>query len=383
MISYSAGSAFAATLGVGDAAWNEPHRELRGTYQGILEYSPVPDDFECNIMPQVKHGIVDKNATIDVDNGRDYLFVRVGNASAAKVWQLQIGLSANDLSYDVQLKNNGNQLGGGIYSPDSNSGYSNFAVILKPDASASIDKTGHDHHLNLPEYDKFLDSVGDSSYLTFGLPTMKNQYVLQAVVFDSGANDWIRSDTCGIEVMIPITVDENGVAQVGTMGSSTVKVSDITKELPPLKQHNLGSSIHCKVGLSLVTQNDDGYGSLDSACVTPETKQKLIERGWTQETIQVWESVSESDNYENVCGYPVTDQMRLDIISDASWSSDSYPYLKGHPGNFTHAEKSKYFDDVPQLRYWFDLANGKHVYFEMGACDTDSSNMILGELGTN
>lgn len=87
--------------------------------------------------------------------------------------------------------------------------------------------------------------------------------------------------------------------------------------------------------------------------------------------------------YEDVCGYPVTDEMRLDIISRASWSSDSFPYLKGHPGHFTHVVLSRDSGEIPVLQYWFELDTGKHVSFEMDACNLDSSKIGLIQYGSN
>ncbi len=91
---------------------------------------------------------------------------------------------------------------------------------------------------------------------------------------------------------------------------------------------------------------------------------------------------SKPDNYEDVCGYPVTDEMRLDAISKLSYGFDP-PYLKLHPGNFTHVERSQYLTDIPLLQYWFELKNGKQVYFEMGACDIDGANITLATIGPN
>jgi len=51
--------------------------------------------------------------------------------------------------------------------------------------------------------------------------------------------------------------------------------------LPPLKQIRQGTElidIECKQDLHLVIKSEDG----SPACVTPETKQKLIERGWAK-----------------------------------------------------------------------------------------------------
>ncbi|MCV0409629.1 hypothetical protein [Nitrosopumilus sp.] len=89
----------------------------------------------------------------------------------------------------------------------------------------------------------------------------------------------------------------------------------------------------------------------------------------------------ESYAYEDVCGYPVTDEMRLDLISRSSWSHDSFPYLKGHPGHFTHVILSRDIEAIPVLQYQFELDSGKHVSFEMDACNLDSSKIGLIEYG--
>lgn len=91
----------------------------------------------------------------------------------------------------------------------------------------------------------------------------------------------------------------------------------------------------------------------------------------------------ELQNYEDICGYPVTDQMRLDTISKMSFRFNDPPYLELHPGKFTHVERSQYLTDIPLLQYWFELDNGKQIYFEIEACDLDGSSMTLTEIGPN
>ena len=87
----------------------------------------------------------------------------------------------------------------------------------------------------------------------------------------------------------------------------------------------------------------------------------------------------ESQNYEDICGYPVTDKMRMNIISKAVLAgSDPAPYLEVNPATFTHMKKSQYLTDIPRLQYWFELEDGKyHVYFELGACDLDDSDIAF------
>ncbi len=92
--------------------------------------------------------------------------------------------------------------------------------------------------------------------------------------------------------------------------------------------------------------------------------------------------LSVSNNYEELCGYPVTDQMRLDLIYQSSWNSDSSPFKEGI-GNFTHTERSLYLTDIPLLQYWFELKDGKKIYFELGACDLDDSDISAAQMNPN
>ena len=90
-------------------------------------------------------------------------------------------------------------------------------------------------------------------------------------------------------------------------------------------------------------------------------------------------SQSKSDNYKELCGYQVTDEMRLEIIYKyPTAGSEPLPYLQSHPGNFTHVEKSQYLEYYPSLKYWFELEDNRTGYFELGACDLDDSNITFG-----
>ena len=85
--------------------------------------------------------------------------------------------------------------------------------------------------------------------------------------------------------------------------------------------------------------------------------------------------------YEDVCGFPVTDQMRLDLIYEAShdFTNDGLSYIKLRGGTFTHVELSQYYNHVyPSLEYWFTLKNGQQVNFKIGACDVKDPNVSLG-----
>lgn len=72
-------------------------------------------------------------------------------------------------------------------------------------------------------------------------------------------------------------------------------ITNHTPEVPPLKQFKSGiniDEIKCKEDLILITKSYDGT----PACVKPETKQKLIERGWTQDIYNKDQNQSLSEN---------------------------------------------------------------------------------------
>ena len=89
-------------------------------------------------------------------------------------------------------------------------------------------------------------------------------------------------------------------------------------------------------------------------------------------------------DYEDICGFPVTDEMRLNAIYDGStnFTNDGMSYLTLRGGSFTHVELSQYYEtEYPSLHYWFTLRNGQQVYFKIGACEVEGSNITLGKPG--
>lgn len=86
--------------------------------------------------------------------------------------------------------------------------------------------------------------------------------------------------------------------------------------------------------------------------------------------------------YEDICGFPVTDQMRLDTLYEQStrFTNDGLSYLKLHKANFTHVKLAQYYDHkYPTLEYWFTLNNGQQVFFSISACDLENPNTSLGK----
>jgi len=272
---------YAGTAGIGKT-WASPEKELQGSFKGVLQFDQAQENF-CNVSYDIKHGLVNKSDVISADNGMDYLFVRIDNKNSSQAWQLQLGYPADDLTYRVRLVSGNQVFENALHSPDThseNSNFSNFGIIMEPNQNAKITSIPSENTFALPYYDKFLESIGNESYLVLGLPIEKRDYFLDVVVFDS-EDDWIKSDTCGKKAIIPVSIDSAGQVQVGTIQLSDVIVSDVTENLPPYRQHVLGvvgSNIECAPGFLHVEKSSNDQ----PGCVKSTTKDKLIERGWAK-----------------------------------------------------------------------------------------------------
>lgn len=162
---------------------------------------------------------------------------------------------------------------------------------------------------------------------------------------------------------------------------------------PPLKfwkliQDDGGTvdDVPCRNDYVLVVKHD---GS--PACVKPDSVTKLIERGWMGSFTGVVSSThnqkqfiasSEYYSYEDLCGFPVTDKMRLKAIHDNGhhFTREGISYFELYPGNFTHITLAEnYLPDDPHLNYWFELENGGQMYFRIGACDVEGSDITRFE----
>ncbi|KRT61332.1 MAG: hypothetical protein XU09_C0006G0255 [Thaumarchaeota archaeon CSP1-1] len=89
-----------------------------------------------------------------------------------------------------------------------------------------------------------------------------------------------------------------------------------TSILPPLKQVKLGVEISCKPELILITKYD---GS--PACVKPETREKLIERGWAlEDTNQNEPTTITQENNNQTIELNVGDTFLLKLGEEHIWN---------------------------------------------------------------
>ncbi len=253
--------------------------QLQGFGPGILKFNKnLANDYSCNdITPKPEIKIVErkKDSLLNIDEKYGYFFIVLGQLNATSYQYLQIGLQRNnDLggqgqvtnpSYIIDLKKQGQPLMGGLYQ-----GYSNFAVVLESDKDTST----------YPEENnkKYLD--GTSKNVTYRPDRLgPGEYDFHAILFQSDTPDWINHDVCAISLNWKFSVNDEGTITTNSPIAEKGKLSDVTKEFPPLQQHKKGvnlGDIECRHGLQLIMKATNG----EPACVKPETKSKLIERGW-------------------------------------------------------------------------------------------------------
>ena len=84
---------------------------------------------------------------------------------------------------------------------------------------------------------------------------------------------------------------------------------------------------------------------------------------------------SDTDNYEDLCGYPVTHEMRRNYVESMKQGNDRVPLVESNQGVFSHVERSLYLTDMPRLQYWYDIKDGRQMYFVVEACVFDDFNV--------
>jgi hypothetical protein len=86
--------------------------------------------------------------------------------------------------------------------------------------------------------------------------------------------------------------------------------------LPPLKQVKLGQEPSCKSGLVMITKYNG-----NPACVKPETREKLIERGWAlEEAIQDEPTTITQENNNQTIELNVGDTFLLKLGEEYMWN---------------------------------------------------------------
>ena len=169
--------------------------------------------------------------------------------------------------------------------------------------------------------------------------------------------------------------------------TAIIRNTTVPSPYKQMKNGVIAEHVICNGTLEKIYKSDG-----NPSCVKPSSVEKLIQRGWTDNFTDVVSAnnnqkqiilQSESLAYEDLCGFPVTEKMHLKAIYDNShrFTREGVSYFELYPGNFTHITLAEnYLPDDPHLNYWFDLKNGKQMYFRIGACDVDGSDISRYEV---
>ncbi len=112
-----------------------------------------------------------------------------------------------------------------------------------------------------------------------------NQIQSHTITLTTGENttSYVNSYEINLIDLLPYPVSTKDISEeyVATISISKNKIGIV---LPPLKQSKSGIKsdlVDCKPALVLIIKNSDG----SPACVKPETKARLFERGWTANAV--------------------------------------------------------------------------------------------------
>ena len=257
------------------ASENQLPENMYSSAFGILEYKSVSGGPCTFMIPNYSTKSVNPadSSLLDLDAFHHSYFAVIGNHKDASYQYLQVGLppGSGDPSYLIDLKNQkGDVMHGGMYAD-----YKNLAVLTQTASSSS--------YLNENDYKRFFEE--DAKDVTFGLHSLEpGNYSFDAILFKSQGSPWTKDESCVMHAEWPFEVTEKGDAVTGEPLITIGKLIDVTEAFPPLKQSKFGmvpESIRCKTGLGVIVQQSDGPGNNRIACVSSDTKSKLIERGWT------------------------------------------------------------------------------------------------------
>ena len=208
-----------------------------------------------------------------MDGFQHNFFAVLGNNVDNSYHYFQIGLPGGSgfPSYLLDVKKDDKQVRGGFYHD-----YENLAVLMESDIQKKA--------LSDESYKSYFEE--DNKYVTPSLETYDpGKYNFDAILLKSDKSNWIKNERCVIHMSWPFVIEDDASITVGSPVVDVGKLVDVTDEFSPLKQGKAGVNsdvIKCKPGLRLILQIVDDSGNKRPACVTPETKEKLIERGWTE-----------------------------------------------------------------------------------------------------
>jgi hypothetical protein len=274
--------------------------------QGILEFQE-PEVSPCYYtIPRFEVKTIDsKDELLNLDEIQNNFFVVLGNVNESSFQYLQVELPSESgiPSYLLDFKKGDERVHGEFYID-----YKNLAVLVESD-NKEIQTNG-------VNYEKYFE--GNSKDITSSMHTLgPDNYNFGALLLKSDNTSWIKDEKCAIRLDWHVTITNDGKIISSTPTAKVGILSDSTGKFSPLVQHKSGvniGSIECKPGLRVILQQVDDSGNMRPACVKPETKIKLIERGWALN-----ERIPEQDQLENKIITPEDNDKLINIKKGESF----------------------------------------------------------------
>ena len=174
--------------------------------------------------------------------------------------------------YGYIYDGNGNQLHGYGFGLDSGS------LVIGVETFDKDTFIGEDKRL--------IDSMeGKSKYDRSWVKTLKQGYYTTNIVLYNYETPITEKKTCTLVIDWAFSIDENGeFSTEDNVETRTGSLIDITTQFSPRQQlldlKMESFSIQCKEGFQKLSQKNHFFHESRAACVMPETRIKLIERGW-------------------------------------------------------------------------------------------------------
>ena len=141
-----------------------------------------------------------------------------------------------------------------------------------------------DQNLIIDEDKRFEEFIGErnTKFGAYSYIVKSGTYHINSLLYQFGLQS-IKNNPCVIALDWNFVVNDDGTFYAEIPQTRTGTLINTTHEFSLKQQEKLGLEswmVECKEGHTMLSQRDHFFHESRWACVTPETKSKLIERGW-------------------------------------------------------------------------------------------------------
>ena len=248
--------------------------ELYKIGSGIMKLDENHTPEAC-IASEIKStdGDIDKNPEINPDNllGRLFVVINKSDSDSYRLLETMLPADKGFSSYRNYLYDqDGNFVTGHGFGTDSTSGIFRFETFAN-DETIDEEKLLLDH------------MEGKSKFEGYGHPLKPGKYHFESLLYKhTGLST--ENMPCVFVLEWKFTVHEDGTFSTEIPKIREGTIVNVTDQFSLKIQKNLGLeswSVVCKEGQSVLSQKKHFFYEDRFACVSQDTKSKLIQRGWT------------------------------------------------------------------------------------------------------